>query len=96
MVRYSCGIVEDEMLITIGGGSYSSLVSLYSRTGWVMNIGNLTTGRAYHACAKYINNAGNNVSPSRRGKSEVHKDKIVTNLVPLNNEHLITMSRCSW
>ena len=64
--RYSCGIPHGDLFIIIGGSPFESRVSEYSNDGWAKDIGNLNTGRERHACAKYTNDDGKDVSRSRK------------------------------
>ena len=49
--------------MVVTGGRYSQqTVAQYSETGQVTFLANLTSGRWAHACAKYVNNKGAEVS----------------------------------
>ena len=64
--RFACGIELEDKYILTGGYNAEDIpkknVSQYNESGNVSHLASMNTGRAQHACGKFVNADGETVS----------------------------------
>jgi len=88
----ACAIKLEKFVVITGGNNSMSTVSSYDMYGWMMDLPNLNTGRGFHGCGHYLNEAKELIFLVTGGGGTNHPDDFHL----LTSTEIISQYGSSW